>query len=428
MITIGKPFVAVEGERAYLKARVDISDDAVSRYVRETNKKDRVYWVTDIDYPPVAWKDEDFCAFFSVQKEYAKYLCVERSNAFVIAFFWYACVAGSDITFEMPMSKRLYDGITSMLLPRLRDNGVEPIKLIGPVTDEKVKCENGVVTGMSGGVDSSYTLMNYGGDNAPGGKKLTHLAIYEAAYYLFTKKDYPDDVDAIYESEDKINAHVLERAKMIAEHNNLPLIHVRTNLDKGFYRGALQFTAMYRYLACTLSLEHLYNTYISSSSGHEEGQLEVSLFAPTQHYEDFLCECLQTENFVYMTSDHDSRITKLKALADNTDFQKSASVCFNTQKDGENCGECYGCWKTMIPLDFIGKLDNFRESFDVDKYYANRENVYKDLIEFSKSPECSSARKTIELLLEEADKEPSEAGELFRKVYAEKLSPTRQKE
>ena len=71
----------------------------------------------------------------------------------------------------------------------------------------------------------------------------------------------------------------------------------------------------------------------------------------------------------------------------------------------------------MIPLDFIGKLDNFRESFDVDKYYANRENVYKELIEFSKSPECSSARKIIELLLEEANREPSEAGELFKKVY-----------
>lgn len=416
MIKIKKPFTEIIDDRAYLKARVEVSEDTALRHLEMSKKKSNSIWLTNVDYPPKIWQNDDFCAFFSAQKEYEPYMCTTRSNAFVMGLLWYAMVNGSDISFEAPMSKRLYDGITKMLMPKLKEKGFSPIRLIGPVTDELLECKNGVVTGMSGGVDSNYTLMCYKGDDAPQGKKLTHLGIYEACYYLNSKRTYPDDVDAAYEAEDKIKKHIATRAKMIAKHNDLPLVHVRTNLDKDFYRGGYVYTAMYRFIACTLAFEHLYNTYISSSSGHKEGEMEVSLFVPTQHYEDLLCECLQTENFKYMTSDHDFRVTKLKALADNTDFQKTVSVCFNTGKNGENCTECYGCWKTILPLDFIGKLDNFKESFDVDKYYKNRKKVFEDFVTFSKRPEASSARATIKQLIDLANENPTEAGDLFKEI------------
>ena len=37
----------------------------------------------------------------------------------------------------------------------------------------------------------------------------------------------------------------------------------------------------------------------------------------------------------------------------------------------------------MIPLDIMGKLDSFGESFDLDKYHADRKKVFADLIGFS---------------------------------------------
>ena len=46
----------------------------------------------------------------------ARYLCPERSNAFVVAMLWYAMLTGSDIRFEAPVSKQLYDGLTGTLI------------------------------------------------------------------------------------------------------------------------------------------------------------------------------------------------------------------------------------------------------------------------------------------------------------------------
>ena len=130
---------------------------------------------------------------------------------------------------------------------------------------------------------------------------------------------------------------------------------------------------MYRLLACTLAMERLYGTYISSSSGHGSSILAVSLTVPTQHYEGLLCDCCQTETLHYVTSDNASRPEKLEALADDKDVQKYVAVCYDAGPHGENCGECYACMKTMIPLDIMGKLDRFGESFDLEKYNAERE-------------------------------------------------------
>ena len=97
---------------------------------------------------------------------------------------------------------------------------------------------------------------------------------------------------------------------------------MRSNLDEDFTRGGRIYSSMYRFLACTLALEHLYGTYISSSSGHDSDMVEASLTVPTQHYEGLLCDCCQTETLHYVTSDNASRPEKLEALADDEDVQK----------------------------------------------------------------------------------------------------------
>ena len=416
MIHIGTPYIAEEGERAYLRAKIDIPEETAKKYTEAiAPKREFSVWLTDEDYPPASWKEEG-TLWIDVPEEYGKYLCKERSNAFVIALFWYAMMTGSDIEFEAPVSKRLYDGLTEMLMPALEENGFAPIALKGPVTSEPVWCERQVVTGMSGGVDSHYTLLCYSREDVPEEKKLTHLSHYTCCY-LFKPRDVSKGVETLYRDEDRIEAILLERMKKTAGEKDFPLVDTNTNLDKDFYRGGYIYMAMYRYLACTLALEHLYSLYISSSSGHESGTAEVSLFAPTQHYEELLCSSLQTETFRYMSSDNESRIEKIRALADDPVFQKNVTVCFDTGRGGENCGVCYGCMKTMMPLDLLGKLDGFKKSFDLEAYYRDREERFRFLIDFSKRPEASSARETVRQLAELAEKEKTEAGEVFLRIY-----------
>ena len=70
----------------------------------------------------------------------------------------------------------------------------------------------------------------------------------------------------------------------------------------------------------------------------------------------------------------------------------------------------------MIPLDIMGKLESFGESFDLDKYYANRKKVFADLIGFSQRPEASSARDSVRQFEKLAEEEKSEAGREFLEV------------
>ena len=416
MITIGKPYVTTENDSAYLRAPVRVSEDTAQAYLEKIAPLKNSAWLTAYDYPPAAWQKEDCNLWFSASAQYAEYFCTERSDAFVIAMLWYGMMTGSDIRFEAPLSAKLYDGLTQKLIPALTPSEETQIRLDGPVTSEPIDCAGGVLTGMSCGVDSLYTLHCYGRPDAPEGKRLTHLAYYDCNYLLpFLEPPY--DISAIYREKERVFSHIIEHAGIIAGHHDLPLILMRSNLDEDFYRGGRIYGSMYRFLACTLALEHLYGTYISSSSGHNSDMVEASLTVPTQHYEGLLCECCQTETLHYVTSDEASRPEKLEALADDEDVQKYVAVCYDAGPHGENCGVCYACMKTMIPLDIMGKLDQFGESFDLEKYDAHREEVFENLILFSQRPEASSARESVQQILDLADRYDNEAGKLFRSVY-----------
>ncbi len=415
MITIGKPYITTEQDTAYLCAPVQISEDTVQVYLEQTAALKNTGWLTAYDYPPSSWQKPGSSLWFSAPAAYAEYLCTERSNAFVMAMLWYGMITGSDIRFEAPLSERLYDGLTQRLVPALMGKD-GAIRLEGPVSSEPIACAGGVLTGMSCGVDSLYTLRCYDRPDAPEGMQLTHLAYYDSNY-LLPFLDPPYDVRQIYREEEEIFSHIIDHAYIIAAHHDLPLILMRSNLEEDFYRGGKIYSSMYRFLACTLALEHLYGTYISSSSGHDSDLIEASLTVPTQHYEGLICDCCRTETLHYMNSDVVSRPEKLEALADDADARKYLLVCFNTGKQEKNCGRCYACMKTMIPLDVMGKLDRFEACFDLDKYDREREEVFESLVLFSQRPEASSARETVQQILQLADRYDNAAGTLFRSVY-----------
>lgn len=399
-----------------MHAPVSISNDTAERFIEETGGLTNVSWLTSWDYPPASWDEEDSSLWFSVPLEYGKYLCKERSNSFVLALLWYAMVTGSDIEFDAPLSKRLHDGLTKRLMPALEEDGYGAIRLLGPVSDEPVWNEGGVVTGLTCGADSTYALHVYGGDDAPEGLKLTH-AVYAHADYLFPYLEPPYDVDElIAEHERRYNAHALEGAKYIASQHGLPLIEIKTNYDRDYYRGGLIYTGPYRFLSCTMALEHLFAAYLITSSGSGSDSEKASLLVP--HYSNLIVECCSTESLRLVSSDNEERYTKLEAIADDTAFQKSVSVCSNDTEDGKNCGECFGCWKTMVPLDVMGKLDKYGERFDLDKYYSNRRGVFEDMIRFSQRPESRTPRKIVAQILRHAD-ESGKAGALFKEIYEE---------
>ncbi len=78
----------------------------------------------------------------------------------------------------------------------------------------------------------------------------------------------------------------------------------------------------------------------------------------------------------YVTGFDKTRVEKEEAIADFEAAQKFLSVCGVEYGGTEimkeyNCSKCKKCIRTMSGFYAMGKLDNFREVFDVDDYKAH---------------------------------------------------------
>lgn len=379
MIKIGKPYVYDDGEFAYLKASIKISEDTSAAYIAASKVIKKVHWRTSENYPPAEWQSDDSGLWFAVPIEYKDYLCVERSDAFVVAMLWYAMITGSDIESIAPMSEKMVFHISRYLIPALctDENGYRRIKIMGPTTNQPYKNISGVGTGMSCGVDSFYTMHEYTQKDTPAKYKLTHLSYFNMGAIFHPnraeKKKYT--LKEFYDTTDRMSEEKRENARLVAEQAGMPLVYVKSNLDSDYYRGAYGHTGVYRNCAMALSLQGLYSVYYNSSGGWP-GYFDLTLTEGSQHYEALLCQCLSTESLEFILSDYATRLEKTIAIADDKLAQKYLDVCFCFN----SCGKCSKCIRTLVTLDIIGKVDQFREIFDVDDFKKHKAEAYFEIL------------------------------------------------
>lgn len=383
MIHISKPYITNNGQYAYLKAKITITQDTAQRYRENEFSLDKAHWRFYENYPPVEWQNDTGDLYFAVPKEYKSYLCDSRSDAFVVAMLWYAITAHSDIAFEAPVSENLYFGITQLLIPALCKN-VPAIRLVGPFTDEVIPTVGAVGTGMSCGVDSLYTLKKYESKDIPENYRLSLLTYYNmgAIFHPNTAENKQYALTDFYRITDEMSLEKMENAKAVAEMHGLQFLYVFSNLDKDYYRGGYGYTGVYRNCAMTLALQGLFSVYYCSSAGWPEF-FDLSLNEGSEHYETLLCTAFSTEGLRFIISDYATRLEKTEALAADVTAQKYLDVCFNFH----NCGTCAKCYRTLITLDALDTVDSFGDVFDVAAYKANRNHAFAWLLSAMKGSE-----------------------------------------
>lgn len=379
MIRIGVPFVYDDGLFAYLKAPIDISSDTSSAYVAASKRIRKVHWRTSENYPPVEWNSDDSGLWFAVPVDLKSYLCKDRGDAFVVAMLWYAMVTGSDIESLAPMSEKMVFHINHFLIPALctSENGYRRISIIGPTTNQPYPNAGGVGTGMSCGIDSFYSLHVYSQESIPHPYRLTHLTYFNmgAIFHPNRSENKIYSLKEFYETTDRMSEEKRENARQVAEESELPLVYVKSNLDKDYYRGAYGHTGVYRNCAMALSVQGLFSVYYNSSGGWP-GYFDLTLTEGSQHYEALLCTCLSTESLTFVLSDYVTRVEKTMAIADNKLAQKYLDVCFCFN----NCGRCSKCFRTLVTLEIIGKLDSFSHVFDIEQFKKDRSEAYYQIL------------------------------------------------
>ena len=375
MIKIGTPFITRDEKSSYLNSRVYVSEDSAKEWVEFSKSRVKIVWNTERDYPPKNWNLNDYNMFFEVSCDLEEYLITEVCDPFLVAIIYYAMVTGSDIECEAPVSERLYYGITNHLVPLLCDEreGFKKISIKAQLSDKdySVKRING--TGMSCGVDSMYTLYKYTRDDMPDSYKLGALTYLTmgAVYHPNASKGGDFSLDDFYAKTGEVADEKLQNAINVGNEVGLPVIGIKSNMDNDFYRGGYGYTCVFRNMACVLALSKYFKKYYCSAAGWPRFY-DPTLKDGSEHYELLMCIFLSTDSVEFILSDELTRYQKTGEIADYDIARKYLDVCFNFN----NCGCCQKCYRTLITLELLGKLDLYSHSFDIKAFKKDRKNAY----------------------------------------------------
>lgn len=295
--------------------------------------------------------------YYEVDAQYEKYLCTERSDAFLISLLQYAMFYGYDITWCSPVTERLIYQLKTMYIPVLAEvanDQFHSINLAGSLANRNIKKDiHCVATGASGGIDSFYTVMRHLTDIEES-FKLTHL-FYVAISNNVTSLE---SLRKEYENGNKT-------INKISKELNLPIITLFSNESEFYYTGIVNGGAL-RYVGMVYALQKLFSIYYLSS-GFKFVDMKIKK-GDSHYYDLFNLFCVSTKSIqFYSTGGEVGRPEKTSYIEKFEVVKKYLHVCnFN---DTQNCSKCDKCFRTMFSLYADGILENFQAVFDLKKFY-----------------------------------------------------------
>ena len=319
-------------------------------------------------YCDYEYSDSNNRLWFEVNNEYSKYVFKTCGDAFFVALVLLAHYQGKDISFETPISRRLYYGVTEILLPGLRLLNPE-LPVINVIADTQDFHFNptAVGTALSLGVDSFHAVAS----NSSGPFPVTHLTLFNSGAF----GDYGGEVSrALFQK-------TIESVSEAALEMELPLITVDSNISEILNISFVR-THSVRNLSFALLFPSLFQ-YFHYASGYPVAKfrLDPSL-ADATHYDLLVAKALCTESFEVMIAGlYEDRIDKISTIASFLPSTRHLNVCIladsnmflDLSKDQvRNCSRCFKCVKTMVAMETLGVLNEYSQVFDLDIYRSER--------------------------------------------------------
>lgn len=365
MITIEKPFKEIIGDMVSLKAR--IHDEA-------QNIEDWLCYTTPI--------------------EYGEYLCDEICDAFVVAMLLPAVKTGQKIKVNAPISERLYHNIEHSVSTILQHVYVcdkrmakaaiikDPVIEINGRGDQLVTINykgKAVATGCSLGVDSLSSYITYTSKSCPLSYRLTHLTYFNAGAMGF------HDAEKAKMAYDKDLKMVQDFSKEVG----LPLVCVESNVSK-WYNKLFSFgqCAVMINMSVVLSMQKLFGKYyFASTFPLWEFRYDSVVM---EYYETLLLPLLSTESTELIVANPEmTRVAKEQNILEYPLTQKYLYVCWKEIRANENpdsiyaeikdnyrnCTRCDKCLRTLLAIDVMGHLEEYKSIFDIE-YYKKVKDTY----------------------------------------------------
>ncbi|MGH9459960.1 MAG: hypothetical protein ACRD1X_01990 [Vicinamibacteria bacterium] len=258
---------------------------------------------------------------------------------------WLACMApiaaqlGEDVHIDLPVDAQLCRGVHQVFsiwkswYPELTVPELHIGNLTGPT---EISPNAGVACFFSGGVDSFFALLHHDSNLYDGESPVRDLL----SVWGF---DVPlKNVDAFQRMRRSLEG--------VARHFEKQLVPIATNLRVTEFARAHwgQLSHGAAMAAAALALEPRYSTVLIGSS----------FKAPWgSHFRTDPLFSTQQTKFIHYGSDF-TRVQKTALVAQDPAAQTALRVCWRHGSDG-NCAHCEKCYRTMVTLFLLGRLDAF---------------------------------------------------------------------
>lgn len=368
MIKIDTPTLKKTADnKARLCANVMIPDAAYQKWITCIKSMDR-YKGYEKMYSYHAGERE---LWYEVDLKYEQYLCLERSDAFVLAMIYFAMITGEDIECNGVVSNEFLHNVNTHLIPLNCNerNEYRQIHIYAEATVQRLDTVNKNGTGISCGVDSFDTVLTYLDREMDQTHKLSILSVFNAGAF----HNMPNMQKCIghemtieewhLEAFDDFKKTCI-RGQKVAEQLGLDFVSVNSNISD-LYQGVFFQSHAYRNCSCVLALQKLFSHYYYASAGEigkpfsglkEDASDNVNLFSSN------------TVKF-YLSNPLKTRIEKIKYISDNEVVRANLYVCC---EKSYNCGQCEKCRRTLTILEVLGKLELFETSFSNISAFNNR--------------------------------------------------------
>ena len=300
-----------------------------------------------------------------VEPEFSSFLCEDRADGFFIICLYRAIKEGWNLRSLIPVSERIwYQATTFMSEFYSQIFSKERIKIDVPIVSSPLPKGEAVGTGISCGVDSLYTVWSH--SNLPAKDyNLTHLVLMNVGAYHIAAED------PLARFNDEISI-----ARTFCKKYGYSFVKIDSNIRDYL---PYSFTEYHGIVigSTILTLQSLFKTYYSSSS------YMIGEFKPDpldlSHVELFNLSVLSTDNTkFYSTGGGVTRFDKVRQLSKWSPSYDTLHVC---NSHSRNCSQvhCVKCCRTLVELDVIDALDNYRTVFDVDKFRNNINDYLSEL-------------------------------------------------
>lgn len=338
----------------YTPGKVTSKTITISKpHIEKVDKKVRVFSLIGID-------DQHQKLWCETDEIYKHFLVTDRADAFVCAVLPFALRTGKDIVCEAPVTEQFLNNINKVLIPNLckSDTRLHNVKVMASIATDSAICGNAVATGMSCGVDSFYTLIEYSNPNL-NHLKLTHLY---CGNYLYGN-----------------DSLIYKRAEKVADMVDLPLVETTTNINE-FFSIPHIYIHFFKTMFGVLSLKKLFKTYIySSAEDFTQFNMSDNSRRSTADFELLLLYTFSTQDFQILSGGGGaSRLEKTTEICEHQVVNEYLNVCLYPNLD-TNCGKCPKCLRTLLMIDMNDSLQKFKNVFDIKHYQANRLLAFKHL-------------------------------------------------